>query len=113
MVRPEIHHFLIFNFGIYTQPITETMCRLSGLNYNLSKVYETTWKGMDVYVIGTDNKEDSISNQFWVDKENLFVVRVLTNIENHNSDAHFIKWRHLFGNWVATEIVFHIGESYI
>ncbi|HEV7232202.1 MAG TPA: hypothetical protein VGO45_12775, partial [Bacteroidia bacterium] len=53
--------------------------RLAALSYDLERFSERTWNHEPVYVIGAA-AGDTVSNQIWVDKKNLCVVRNITHL---------------------------------
>jgi hypothetical protein len=104
--RYSIHPLVLLSFDVYFYKPATTISKLQELNFDLSQVTETKWQGRDAYVVGTTNPSDSTSSQFWVDKEMLYVLRVITNNKGTVSDVEMNKYQLIEGNWVAMEIVF-------
>jgi hypothetical protein len=104
--RYSIHPLVLLSFDVYFYKPATTISKLQELNFDLSQVSETRWQGRDAYVVGTSNPSDSTSNQFWVDKEMLYVLRVITNNKGGVSDVEMNRYQLVEGNWVATEIIF-------
>ncbi|MBK7434323.1 MAG: hypothetical protein IPI66_10720 [Chitinophagaceae bacterium] len=72
-------HDLVFVLGgMYSFSLEEAYKKLKAIGYDTEKTYTTTWKGRPVVVLGTD-KDETESNQFWVDAEKLVTVRILNN----------------------------------
>jgi len=101
-----IHPLVLLSFDVYFYTPEATIAKLQQLNFDLSKLTEAKWQGRDVYVIGTTNPDDNSTSQFWVDKERLYVVRVLTNTKGVARDVEMNNYKQLEGHWVATEILF-------
>lgn len=101
-----IHPLVLLSFDVYFYTPATTIAKLKELNFDLSKITEAKWQGRDAYVIGTTNPEDESTSQFWVDKEHLYVVRVLTNSKGVARDVEINKYKEIDNYWVATEILF-------
>jgi hypothetical protein len=104
-----IHPLVLLSFDVYFFPPATTSSKAQELNFDLSKLTEAKWQGRDTYVVGTTDPNDSTSNQFWVDKQNLYVVRVITNNKGIARDVEMNNYQQIEGKWVATEIVFKTG----
>ena len=74
--RPFVHPLLVLGFDIYFMPLQDAIAKLKQLKFDLSILREDTWQGRPVYVVGA-KAEDLHSSQFWIDKENLYFVRML------------------------------------
>lgn len=103
---PQVHPLVLLSFDIYFLKPEETIAKLNTLNFDLNKVYETDWQGRKAVVVGASNPEDVNSPQFWVDKERLYVLRVVTNSKGSVRDVEMNNYQFIEKNWVATEIVF-------
>ncbi|WP_242929361.1 outer membrane lipoprotein-sorting protein [Pontibacter vulgaris] len=101
-----IHPLVLLSFDIYFYSPETTVAKLKELNFDLSKVTEAKWQGRDAYVIGTTDPENTSASQFWVDKERLYVVRVLTNNKGVPRDVEINNYKQMQNYWVATEILF-------
>ncbi|AKD04488.1 hypothetical protein POKO110462_06835 [Pontibacter korlensis] len=109
---PQIHPLLLLSFDVYFYKPEETHAKLEQLKFDMNKVYEANWQGRKAYVIGTTDPKDDASNQFWVDKERLYVLRVLTNNKGTVRDVEMNNYQLIEKKWVATEIVFKTnGET--
>lgn len=105
--RAFVHPLMVLGFDVYAAPPESTIARLRGLRFDLSKLHEDTWQGKPVYVVGAD-AGDTVSSQFWVDRENLLFVRMLQTNPNTGARAEtqFNKYQRLGGGWIAPEVVF-------
>ncbi|OKL41748.1 LolA-like protein [Pontibacter flavimaris] len=109
---PQVHPLVLLSFDVYFLKPEETIAKLNTLNFDLSNVYETDWQGRKAIVVGAQSPEDANSPQFWVDKERLYVLRVITNSKGSVRDVEMNNYQLLENNWVATEIVFKTdGET--
>ncbi|MDX5437938.1 MAG: outer membrane lipoprotein-sorting protein [Pontibacter sp.] len=109
---PQIHPLVLLSFDVYFYSPAETIAKLQQLNFDLNKVGEAEWQGRKAYIIGATEPTDEQSSQFWVDKERLYVVRVLTNNKGSVRDVEMNNYQLLENKWVATEIVFKTnGET--
>jgi hypothetical protein len=109
--KPMVHPLLVLGFDVYVQPVAETVRKLRGLKFDLSKLHETTWQGRPTYVVGAA-AGDSTSAQFWIDKERLYFVRSLEPSRQNPAtmlDTRFEKYRAMGEGWLEMEVVFLAG----
>jgi outer membrane lipoprotein-sorting protein len=74
--RPFVHPLLVLGFDIYKLPMASVMDLLKGPKFDLSVLRQDNWQGRPVYVVGA-KPGDLHSPQFWIDKKNLYFVRML------------------------------------
>ena len=98
-----LYDLLVLAFDAYTQPTSRTQAQLRRLGYDLSKFHEGTWQGRPVYVIGA-TRGDTTSEQFWLDRERLVVVRMIGNGRQGRTDTRLTNYVQSGGGWVPTEI---------
>ncbi|WP_299757550.1 outer membrane lipoprotein-sorting protein [uncultured Pontibacter sp.] len=103
---PQVHPLVLLSFDAYFLQPQETAAKLQQLNFDLGKISEADWQGRKAIVVGTKNPADGSSSQFWVDKERLYVVRVITNNTGSVRDVEMNNYQLLDNYWVATEIIF-------
>jgi hypothetical protein len=106
--QPLVHPLMVLGFDVYQAPVAETVRKLTGLNFNLSKLYQTTWRGRPTYVVGAV-AGDTTSPQFWIDAERLYFVRSLEPSKKDPSvtnETIFDKYIPLAGGWLEMEVVF-------
>src|SRR5215213_9449952 len=110
--RPFVHPLLLLGFDVYFLPVEETISKLKELKFDLSLLREDVWQGRPVYVVGAQTG-DAHSRQFWVDKENLYFVRMIEPGQrdpNVTQETQFNRWEKVKGGgWVAPEVVFMIN----
>jgi hypothetical protein len=101
-----VHQLLLLGFDVYHQAPELTKMKLSDLGFDLSKVCEKKSNGRAIAVVGTSDEKDEDASQFWIDKENLYLVRVILNKGTTQSDVTFGNYQIISNYWVATEITF-------
>lgn len=111
--KPLIHPLMVLGFDVYVQPEAITLGKLRALGYDLSRVHETTWEGRPTYVVGAA-AGDTITRQFWIDKERLYFVRSLEPAPQDSSkrtEIRFSRYRPMGGGWLEHEVLFLVdGE---
>jgi outer membrane lipoprotein-sorting protein len=108
--RPLVHMLLVLGFDVYRQPPQTTIDQAKGQGFDLTKLHEDTWDGQTVYVVGAD-KGDLKSKQFWIQKNNLFFVRMIEPDEKDRqktNDTRFIDYRRLSVGWIAAGVEFYV-----
>jgi len=108
---PRIHPLLVLGFDVYAQPVEKTVKLLKELNIDLSVLHEETWQGKPVYVVGA-KQGDLTTPQFWVDKKNLYFVRMFEPVGKEKkqiAETQFNKYQKVKGGgWVSAEVIFNI-----
>jgi outer membrane lipoprotein-sorting protein len=106
--RERINPLLLLGFDIYFQPAAATINHLKKMNYDVSKLREDTWQGRPVYVVGAD-AGDGRSPQFWIDKKNLYFVRLIEPTgknKEQTEEIQFNKYEPVKGGgWVSPEVI--------
>jgi outer membrane lipoprotein-sorting protein len=109
--RDRINPLLVLGFDVYFQPPSETIKQLKEFNFDFSKLHEDTWQGRPVYVVGAD-KGDVRSPQFWIDKQNLYFVRLIELVGKDKDKVQeilFNKYQKAQGGgWVSPEVVVNL-----
>ena len=106
--QPLVHPLMVLGFDVYQAPVSETVRKLKGLNFDLSKLHQTTWRGRPTYVVGAASG-DTISPQFWIDAERLYFVRSLEPSKKDSTvmnETIFDKYIPLGGGWLEMEVLF-------
>jgi len=109
------HPLLILGFDIYRAPAGEVTAKLQALRFDLSQFREDTWQGRPVYVVGA-KAGDLHSPQFWIDRENLYFVRMLRPAGKdgaQTSETQFNKYQKLGGGWMAPEVIFMVDGKVV
>ena len=115
----QIHNVLVLGFDVYVQNPEKTSAQLKEASFDLGILRETTWQGHSVYVVGA-REGDLYTNQFWVDKEYLYCLRIVYNTQQKSIiHIEFNNYKSLGGGWIATQLIFKqnglkkIQEDYI
>jgi len=113
--RPFEHPLLVLGFDIYRMPASEVTAKLQALKFDLTQFRENTWQGRPVYVVGA-KAEDLHSPQFWIDRENLYFVRMLRPAGKDGTqtqETQFNKYQKLGGGWIAPEVIFMVDGKVV
>jgi hypothetical protein len=109
--RPFVHPLLLLGFDVYFLPVAEIVAKLTDLKFDLSVLREDVWQGKPVYVVGA-KAGDLHSRQFWIDKQNLYFVRLIEPDRkdgSHTQETQFNKYERVKGGgWVAPEVIFMV-----
>jgi outer membrane lipoprotein-sorting protein len=111
--RPFVHPLMVLGFDIYKLPMASVMDLLKGLKFDLSVLREDNWQGRPVYVVGA-KPGDLHSPQFWIDKKNLYFVRMLRPAGKDGAqtqETQFNKYQRLGGGWMAPEVIFKVDDQ--
>lgn len=104
-----VHPLLVLGFDVYLQPAEKTVSQLKELKIDLSLLREDVWQNKPVYVVGA-KQGDLRSAQFWIDKKNLYFVRMLQPAgkdRDRVQETQFNKYQKVKGGgWIAPEVVF-------
>ncbi|UCC72233.1 MAG: hypothetical protein JSV86_17990 [Gemmatimonadota bacterium] len=100
--QPGPHPILLLGFDVYVQPAEETIRTLQEIGWDLSQVREDEFQRRESYVVG------DASRQFWIDKEELYLVRILLKNPTSGAERDIVlkAYEPLGGGWIATEIAF-------
>ena len=105
--QPFLHPLMVLGFDVYALPVSDTMAMLQKLGFDLTLLREDTWQGRPAFVVGA-KAGDSRAAQFWIDKENLYFVRMIQPVgqdKSHTQEVLFNKYQKLKGGWIAPEVV--------
>jgi len=108
---PLVHPLMVLGFDVYMQPVEKTVGQLKELKIDLSTLHEEKLNGRDVYVVGA-KQGDLRSTQFWIDKKNLYFVKMIQVVgknQDHVQEIQFNKYQQAKGGgWVSPEVVFMV-----
>jgi len=106
--RPSINPLLLLTSDVYVAPVTAIMRGLDSLNVNGEIVRTDEWEGQPVYVVGA-KAGDSTSNQMWVDRNHLRLVRFIQSSKAGErtmvSDIRIQNYKDIQGFEVPTEFL--------
>jgi len=112
--RPMVHPLMVVGFDVYAQPVDVTVRQLQTLGFDLGKLHESTWQGRPAYVVGAA-AGDTVTRQFWIDKERLYFVRMVEPGKQDPSarvETRFNKYIPMGRGWLETEVRFLVnGET--
>jgi hypothetical protein len=110
--RPFTHPLLVLGFDIYYMSLQDAVAKLKELKFDLSVMHEDTWQGHPVYVVGA-KAGDLKSSQFWIDKKNLYFVRMLGPAGKDGTLTQETQFNKYFkvkgGGWVSPEVIFMLN----
>lgn len=106
--RPSVNPLLLLTADVYAAPVATIMRGLDSLNVDAQIIRTDTWEGRPVYVVGA-KAGDSTSNQMWVDRNDLrlvrFIQRTRTGGRNIISDIRIQNYKEIQGFDVPTEFL--------
>src|SRR6267154_1995752 len=74
--RPSVNPLLLLTADVYVAPVATVMHGLDSLHVDGEIIRDAVWEGQPVYVVGA-KVGDSTSNQMWVDRDQLRLVRFI------------------------------------
>ena len=109
-----VHPLMVLGFDVYAQPVDKTIQQLQTLGFDLTRLHQATWQGRPAYVVGAA-AGDTITRQFWIDKERLYFVRMVEPGKQNPSarvETQFNKYIPMGQGWLETEVRFLVdGET--
>jgi hypothetical protein len=112
--HPMIHPLMVLGFDVYAQPVETTPTQLRSLGFDLATLHAATGLGRPAYVVGAA-AGDSVTRQFWIDKERLYFVRLVEPGKQNPSarvETLFNKYIPMGQGWLETEVRFMVnGET--
>lgn len=112
---PYVHPLMVLGFDIYGMAQADAIEKLKGLKFDLSTFREDIWQGRPVYVVGA-RAGDAHSAQFWIDKKNLYFVRMIRPGGRDGTvtqETQFNKYVKLGGGWMSPEVVFMVDNKVV
>lgn len=102
---PEIYDLLMLTGDIYFLDPNESTIKIKKMGYDFTKFREDIWQGRNVYVIG-GNVGDEKSQQFWIDKDELYLLRNINvnKITGKTEDQHFKEHSKVSKAWVEERV---------
>jgi hypothetical protein len=92
--------------GMFFYPLDQTYTILDSLGYDLTKAREDTWQDRPVFVVGAE-----AGSQLWIDKERLYLVRMIKVHPYQKMDARFDGYQPFDGGWSETKCSFYINDK--
>ena len=104
--RRDSSTLLLLLGGMFYRNIDDVIQRLKNANYNLDILTEQKWNKEDVYVVGA-KENDLISNQFWVDKKTMRILRIIEKLnETDMMDMRFEAHQKSCKGYTETKVSF-------
>jgi outer membrane lipoprotein-sorting protein len=104
------NELIFFLGGMYFKTIDQVLAHFNALHFDLAKYHESTWKGKAVYVLGSVNDDEKVT-QLWVDKEKLVAVRYFKYDAKGKMEATFEEHKLIEGAWSETLCKFYIDDK--
>jgi hypothetical protein len=106
--RRSVNPLLLLTADVYVSPIEKIMLRLDSLDIDETIIRTDTWDGEPVYVVGA-KAGDTTSNQMWVDKDHLRLVRLIQRSKTGDpaivSDTRVRNYKEIEGFEIPTEFL--------
>lgn len=106
--RPSVNPLLLLTADVHVASVTATMRGLDSLHVDGETVRTDEWEGQPVYVVGA-KAGDSTSNQMWVDRNHLRLVRFIQSNKAGErtmvSDIRIQNYKEIQGFDVPTEFL--------
>jgi hypothetical protein len=105
--RDFVHPLMVLGFDVYAQPADTTIKQLKDLGIDLTLMHEENFDGRPTYVVGA-KPGDVQAPQFWIDKENLYFVRLLRPSEKQGAPVQDVRFEDYKivegGGWLAEHV---------
>lgn len=94
--------------GMFSYPLDHVFAQLGAWHYDLNTIYLDVWQNRPVVVIGASG-----GNQLWIDREHLYLVRLIKNDGMQRLDGRFDGWQPFGGGWAETKCTFYLNGKLI
>lgn len=102
--RPYKHNVLLLAHDIYFLSPVEIINSLENDKYNLRIFRQDIYNGHEVYVVGA-KEGDTASNQFWIDKKLLHVLRVIEKGIDGSKEETILSGHQIINKgWIETKV---------
>lgn len=98
--------------GMYFIPFDSVKVKMVREGYDITKDFKAEWQGKTAYVLGANSTAEK-TNQLWIDKEKLIVVRFLKYNGKNKEEAVFGDHVKYGRAWSETSCVFYNNEKLI
>jgi hypothetical protein len=106
--RPSINPLLLLTSDVYAAPVAVITRSLDSLHVNTEIMRNDVWEGDPVYVVGAKTG-DTTSNQMWVSRDNLRLVRFIQSQKTGDrtmvSDIRVRDYKEIDGFEIPTEFL--------
>lgn len=97
------YDILLLTGDIFFLPPAASLKKLKDMGFNVLEFREDKWKNEPVYVIGA-KKDDLTTAQFWIDKDDLYLVRIIHPTKEGVLDEQFLEHELVGKAWVESEV---------
>lgn len=113
--RPCLMDVGLLTGDIYFMPVDKAIEECKKHGYNLANFREDVFLNKPVYVVGANNKSDEKSPQFWIDAEELYVVRDINFSEEDNllEDVHYLEHAKVENAWVEERVEIFVNGKLV
>ncbi|HEY3934671.1 MAG TPA: hypothetical protein VGL65_08630 [Gemmatimonadales bacterium] len=104
--------FLLVLHDLQTAKPEQTIAMLRRYGFDLTRTHNTTWDGAPVIVVGA-LAGDTVSNQFWLDRDRLVLVRMIEkNMDPRRPlDARVTGYKPADGGWLPRSVRVYLGND--
>lgn len=97
--------------NVYLQPVAMTARQLEPLKIDMSRVVDVSYNGRPAWAVGAVSPTDTLSPQFWIDKDRLVAVRAILSLASNRPpfDIHLDNYVRTGGGWLATKVTMLAG----
>jgi hypothetical protein len=96
--------------GMYFIPFDSVKPKMIREGFDASKAHESIFNGKKMYVIGSNTDQEK-TNQLWIDKEKLIVVRFVKYLPSMKEEAIMSDHKKLGNGWSETTVIFNINDK--
>lgn len=110
---PRTNELLLLGFDVYFLDPALTAAWLRRVGFDLSRIRLDVWEGRSVYVVGAAAPSDLRSRQFWVDRQNMLFVRMISPARDtaQTEDVRFAGYEKIGRAWIAPVVeVYNNGK---
>jgi len=108
--KEETNELLDLGSMVYKIPPKKTIKRLSKHGFDLSKAYESTFNGMDVYVVGKNNEQED-APYFIIDKDKLLMHKLVRDLDGNDLEVEFKNYESIGNGWIAPYVTITVNGS--
>ena len=102
------HDIILLTGDIFYIKPEKTIDKLQQSGFNTAYFRTDTLEGKKVYVVGSAHKKDTLSTQFWIDMENLYLVRhIKRNEAGTVEDSRFVEHEKVGDSWVEDRVIIY------
>lgn len=103
---PRTNELLLLGFDVYFLDPAATSAWLRRIGFDMSRIRQDVWEGREVYVVGARSPSDLRSRQFWVDRQNMLFMRMISPAQDSTKteDVRFANYEKIGSAWIAPRV---------